>query len=84
MPDTHGFVSFIDSPDTCSVWGCTIPREVHAVSFAVNPCFGCGCDTVFGRGAYVNRVPADDTADGRDGYYCAACVGDENDEESDK
>lgn len=82
MDNNHGFVSYADTPDKCSVWGCKTPREIHDVSYAVNPCYGCGCDTVFGRGKFVNRVTADVTADGRDGYYCADCVGDESDEES--
>jgi hypothetical protein len=81
MSSKHGFVGFADTPDTCSVFGCMTPREVHEVSFAVNPCYGCGCDTVFGRGSFVNRVPADTTSDGRDGYYCAECVGADIDDE---
>ena len=36
-----------------------------------NLCIECGCDTSYGKGSFVNRIPADDGE--RIGYWCADC-----------
>jgi hypothetical protein len=36
-----------------------------------NLCIDCGCDTAFGSGNFVNRVPADDGENS--GFMCADC-----------
>ena len=42
-----------------------------------NHCVECGCDTSFGSGNFVNRIPADDGE--KEGYLCASCMGTECD-----
>jgi hypothetical protein len=37
-----------------------------------NHCIGCGCDTAFGSGNFVNRIPADDGE--KEGYMCVECL----------
>lgn len=73
---THGFVSYEDWPDMCSVWGCTLDKDKHTGLPVRHPCFLCGDETMMGYGKFVNRIPADDTSDGRPGYICAECEGD--------
>jgi hypothetical protein len=36
-----------------------------------NACIECGCDTAFGSGNFVNRVPADNGTD--TGFLCVEC-----------
>lgn len=71
--DKHAFISYIDSPDTCSACGDYADLMVHDTPSVADPCFGCGASTAFGSGRYVNRIPADKTAEGQDGYLCAEC-----------
>jgi hypothetical protein len=42
-----------------------------------NHCVECGCDTSFGSGNFVNRIPADDGE--KEGYMCAFCMASECD-----
>lgn len=75
---THGFVSYVDWPEMCSVWNCELTREQHTGLPVKHPCFICGDETAMGYGKFVNRVPADDTADGRPGYVCDECMEDDD------
>jgi hypothetical protein len=81
MKAAHSFTSYSDAPSRCSVWGCFFAGpDDHEALDAPQPCFGCGLDTSFGSGRFINRVPADDTADGRPGYICEECMSDGSDD----
>lgn len=76
----HAFISYIDTPDFCSACRDLADTMVHDVPAVADPCFGCGESTAWGSGRYVNRVPADKTAEGQDGYWCDECLSDDEDE----